>query len=147
MPKTIQEIRTLSRDGKDLRKKLNKTIALIIVEMVGNGHTISYVCEKLGFSRMTEWRYRQQNAWYRIELERVLNQRVEMVEESLYAKAVGGDVSAQKFWLTNRSAGRWKSEQYHNIGGQVDGEPMNIKVKEIIVRKTVSADVDEGDDD
>ena len=75
-----------------------------------------------------------------------MSRRISIVEDSLYQRAVDGDVNAQKFFLTNLSHGRFRNVQDHRIGGEEKGKPIQIGVREIIVEipaGATEADADE----
>jgi hypothetical protein len=130
------------------KNSINKKTEKLIVEMTRNGQTMAYICRELQFSVSHEWDYRNRHPEYRMALQEALNRRVEMVEDALYTKAVAGDVNAAKFWLVNRTGGKWKSETYHKIGGDEDGSPMRITVNEVLVEipksAAMSAQLEEG---
>ncbi|HMM98533.1 MAG TPA: hypothetical protein PKC99_05965 [Anaerolineales bacterium] len=105
----------------------------IILEGISNGNTMTYMCNLLDITRMTEWNYRQTHPEYARRLSEALERRVEVVEDALFAKAVSGDVVAQKFFLTNRSGKQWRNIQEHQVGGVEEGHPIRVGVKEIVV--------------
>ncbi len=49
----------------------------------------------------------------------------ENVEDALYQKAIDGDVSAVKFWLTNRSPSRWTDRRHIAYQGKVSGQVLH----------------------
>lgn len=129
------------------KKKITKKVEKQILDALGEGQTLVYICDQLGITRMTEWNHRQESTEYRLRFEEVLSRRIEIVEDSLYSKAVSGDVNAQRFWLTNRSGQKWRNIQDTKIGGDGSGIPITIGVKEILVEIPMEAVDDLGNDE
>lgn len=131
------------------KRKITKRVEKEILSAIGEGQTMVYICGQLDITRMTEWNHRQTHEEYRMLLEQALERRVEIMEDSLYSKGVGGDVNAQKFWLVNRSGKNWKNIQDNRVGGIPGGEniPVQIGVKEILVEIPTSVVQDNDDDD
>lgn len=111
----------------------------LILDGISNGQTMVWICSQLRITRQTEWNYRKIHPAYSRKLSAALERRVEMVVDSLYSKAVEGDVSAQKFYLTNRSGKQWRNIQETQVGGIEEGHPIRVGVKEIIVELPKSA--------
>ena len=98
--------------------KMNKERRDGILKLLRNGQTITFACEAMNVSRQREWEERRDNEEYRNQVNDALMRRAEMVEDALYAKAISGDVAAQRLFLINRAPVRWKSE--HWAGLQVE---------------------------
>lgn len=121
------------------KPKITKKIEKLILDAVAEGQTMIYICEKLKLNRQTEWLYRKSHDDYRLKLEATLDMRDEIVEDALYSKAVGGDVTAVRFWLTNRAGNKWKNIQDSRVGGDSSGVPVQIGVREILVEIPTSS--------
>lgn len=99
-------------------KKMTKKVKREIIDLLKKGQTMVYICDLLRIDRATEWRERRDVPEWAAEVEEALTLRDEVVEDALYLKASTGDVTAARFWLLNRAAERWHSEQF--IGQQVN---------------------------
>lgn len=130
-PKGKQKPKSDKKPGRQLI--ITPKVEQVILEGISNGNTMTYVCNLLDITRMTEWNYRQSHPEYARRLSEALERRIEIVEDSLFAKAVGGDVVAQKFFLTNRASKQWRNIQEHQVGGVEEGHPIRVGVKEIVV--------------
>lgn len=137
--------------AKGLRKRgrhesITPEIEAEIIHALTEGMTFKHICKDLKISRNTEWAHRERHEEYRLKVESALSRRISIVEDSLYQRAVDGDVNAQKFFLTNLSHGRFRNVQDHRIGGEEKGKPIQIEVREIIVEipaGATEADADE----
>lgn len=105
--------------------------------LLEQGNTISFSCEVVGVSRDTELRVRRADKEYSDAVETALGGRDELVEDAVFATALGGDVQAQKFWLTNRARKRWRSGTFLELppdpGAGGDGP---LEIREIVVHLT-----------
>lgn len=95
-----------------------KTIRAIL-ESLMKGVSILKACDDAGTSTMSFWRWRQKYDVLDKAVERIYESRIMIVEDSLFMKAVGGNVTAQIFFLCNRKPERWhtvnKIEMEHLI--------------------------------
>lgn len=133
--------------GKVRKHLITPKVEEMIIASLMEGQTLVYICNQLNITRMTEWNHRQANPVYSRRLEDAMERRIESVEESLYSKAVGGDVNAQKFFLTNLSHGRWKNIQDHRIGGEEEGKPIRLKVNEVFIEIPVETEEEPQDEE
>jgi hypothetical protein len=63
---------------------------------------------------------------YKKELKLGRIQANAVVAGTLYEKAKNGDTSSMIFWLKSRA--QWKETQKHEVNGDPDGEPVQVKV-------------------
>ena len=129
----------LPKKKSKTRRKITPKVEREILAAISEGQTMVYICSQLEITRMTEWSHRQSHPEYRLKLEAALERRIEMVEDSVYSKALSGDVTAQRFFLTNLSSHRWKNIQDHKVGGDEEGRPIKIGIREILVDIPVSS--------
>lgn len=129
------------------KKKILKKVEKQIIELLSNGNTMTFICDALDISRTTEWKHRKdpKNEEYKKALEDALTHRIEIVEDSLYMKAIAGDVQAIKFFLTNRSSKQWQNETFHRMTGEDGDSPIehDVTVTEMIVEIPESAITDD----
>jgi thymidylate synthase len=81
-----------------------------IVEMANSGLTDLEISEEIGFSRTTLWRWRKIHPELCNALKEAKGIADTRVEQSLYAKALAGDVTACIFWLKNRKREEWRDK-------------------------------------
>jgi len=73
------------------------------VELLRGGNTIGYSCEVLQVDRSTVFKARQRDPAFDEDVKATRITRVEMVEDSLFGNALSGNVTAQVFYLINRT--------------------------------------------
>lgn len=90
----------------------------MLLEMLRHGHTLTFACKELKIDRKTEYNERQKDPDYGKEVDFIRNViTISIVEDSLYSNAVKGNVTAQIFFLVNRSGGRWKNLKDIRVSG------------------------------
>ncbi len=78
------------------------------IELIAQGNTIANTCEAMGIDTSTYRKTRLKNPEFAKEVDEAKQIRVHLVEDALFQSAILGNVLAQKFYLVNRSGGRWK---------------------------------------
>ena len=81
----------------------------VILASLQNGASFSQSVKAAGIDYMTFWRWRQKDAEFEDAVHRIDDVRTKIIEDALYAKAVGGHPTAMIFWLCNRARQRWQS--------------------------------------
>lgn len=104
------------------------------LELYGDGFTaMSAATQEVGVTRMTLWRWRQDDPDFNVEVEEAIAAadriRLMAVEDSMFQRIIGGDATGAEtiFWLINRSDGRWKDVRrvvhsgriFHGVMGAV----------------------------
>ena len=56
----------------------------------------------------TIWRWRKDDEEFNLKVMAILDSRIMIVEDALFLNAAKGNLGAQKYYLNNRSKGRWK---------------------------------------
>jgi transcriptional regulator with XRE-family HTH domain len=97
-----------------------------IVEMANSGLTDLEIAEEIGFSRTTLWRWRQVHPELCNALKEAKGIADARVEQSLYAKALGGDTTACIFWLKNRKSQEWRDKTDVTHSGDPDN-PITVR--------------------
>jgi DNA-binding XRE family transcriptional regulator len=100
-----------------------------------NGLTIEQVADNIGIGKTTiyEWMKKNPNIANALKIGR--EQADNIIENALFNKAKGGDVTAMIFWLKNRRSDRWREKREITntfkedfeikIGGNKDAENNN----------------------
>ena len=108
--------------------KMTKRRKNKIVSLVRGGATLQVAAKKAGVSTTTVWRAKFIDEDFALDLEDAFEAASEMktnrVEEAVYKTALGGNVAAQKLWLTNRDPERW-GEGGKGGKGSADGGTTN----------------------
>lgn len=99
--------------GKSLivRDKTKRQIKNAITESLRKGSSVCEACEIAGISRATYYTWMQIDGNFRQSIAWAMKSRVGIVADALYKSACDGDVTAQKFFLTNRGADEWKEQK------------------------------------
>lgn len=108
----------------------NKPEKLVLLQgWAINGLTIEDIAANIGIGKTTiyEWMKKSTNIANALKIGR--EQADNIIENALFNKAKGGDVTAMIFWLKNRRSDRWREKR------EVAGTLVNInyedKLKEI----------------
>lgn len=108
----------------------NKPENLVLLQgWAVNGLTIEDIAANMGIGKTTiyEWMKKSPNIANALKIGR--EQADNIIENALFNKAKGGDVTAMIFWLKNRRSDRWREKR------EVAGTLVNInyedKLKEI----------------
>lgn len=90
-------------------------------ELALQGKTDEEIAADLGVSRSTLalWKARHQD--FSDALKAWKDEADDVVEQSLYRKAVAGDTTAQIFWLKNRRSRDWRDKQEIEHSGSISG--------------------------
>lgn len=91
-----------------------------VYELSSVGTTYEDIAKVIGISHDTLTKY------YRPELDRGRIDANAIVAGTLFKQAQEGNTSAAIFWLKTRA--QWKETQKHEVGGNPDGEPVQVKV-------------------
>ena len=91
-----------------------------VYELSSVGTTYEDIAKVIGISHDTLTKY------YRPELDRGRIDANAIIAGTLFKEAQNGNTSAMIFWLKTRA--RWKETQKHEVGGDPDGEPVQVKV-------------------
>ncbi len=85
-----------------------------IVKSLEAGQTIVKAAEAAGCHRRTVYTWLVVDPEFKLAVDVAMTSRVRIVEDALYVKAVGGHVTAQIFWLINRSD-RWRDVRHVQV--------------------------------
>ena len=106
---------------------------------------MSAASTQAGASRVTVWRWRRDDPEFDSAVSALTDgiddQRVRMVEESMFARIVKGEATAAEtiFYLVNRGRGRWRHVQKINVEHSgPDGGP--IKTEQTIDLSSLSTE-------
>lgn len=97
------------------------------LEMLGNGNTIASICEGLGLTTSAYRKHRLTDPEFAQEVDEVKSLRTHLVEDALYVNALGGNVTAQIFYLVNRRPEDWQS--VNKVEAQVKGAMLHGHVQ------------------
>jgi len=86
----------------------NKKKKEALIKNLQQGNTVTKACKNTKISRDTYYRWKYEDEAFKEQVEIAKESRIEIVEDANYAKAVGGNVTAQIFFLCNRCPTRWK---------------------------------------
>ena len=99
---------------EDIKDKL-----ILIEGWARDGVTMDGIAENLGISKTTLYKYIKKHS----VLEKAIKNGKEVidyaVENALLKKALGGDTTAQIFWLKNRKPRNWRDKQEIEHSGEV----------------------------
>lgn len=102
------------------------------IDLVTSGYSITAACEMLGISTTTLCNWKNKSEENKQRWEYMYDVKTALIEDALYIKATSGNFSAMKYWLDNRSKGRWTSAVNVNHGGQGDN-PLVHKIERVVL--------------
>ena len=76
-----------------------------IREAVAQGSGVYKACGVAGISPVTLWLWRKKDRRVEMYVQSLMEHRVQLVEDALYANAIKGNTTAQIFFLKNRGKG------------------------------------------
>lgn len=99
---------------------VTKTSLQLIKYWVIKGHTEQQIADKLEIhiDTLIEWKKVKREFSEALKAER--DSADDMVESSLFKKALAGDTTACIFWLKNRRVKEWRDKQDIEHSGQID---------------------------
>lgn len=74
-----------------------------------DGSTVSAACHACGISRNTFYSWLKEDSAFATKVDEAQKSRIQHVEDSLYKKAIEGNMTAIIFFLCNREPERWKN--------------------------------------
>lgn len=101
------------------------------IELLGNGHTITFAAKQCGVSRTTIYFHRQADEEFDKAIRVALDSRCQVVEDALYRRAVDGHVTAMIFWLCNREAARWRNVNQVSINQETHVHNNRVSIAEL----------------
>lgn len=99
------------------------------------GKTEDEIAERLGVSKATITNWKQAHPEFLAALKTSKEQADSLVEESLYKKALKGDVTACIFWLKNRQPAKWREKQEVETVGSLKVEhsgKLSLSIEQVI---------------
>lgn len=133
----VRQKRSPARKNRKF-SKFTKEVREKILELLSNGQTIALACEAVGVSTSHFLKYRQTHPEFDKAVRAAMKGQICHVEDSLYQTALNGNVTAQIFFLVNRtrhmprdSPDRWMN--LHSVemsgpgGGSID---LNVSIEE-----------------
>lgn len=107
--------------------KQRKRIIEAFLKSLELGATFDDACKAAGINRTTIWLWRKADPELDNKVKEVRNARTQVMEDALFQSGLGGNVTAQIFWLKNRGEGEWKDrhEIDHKIESDLNEEERN----------------------
>jgi len=102
------------------RRKFTERKKQLFINLVANGNTIVNICDAMGIDTSTYRKARIADPEFAKEVDEAKKIRLDLVEDALFVSAISGNVLAQKFYLVNRSGGKWKELSHYNVEGKFD---------------------------
>jgi len=82
-----------------------------ITTLLKAGNTRYNACKAAGITTMTLWSWCKNNRRLNLLIHAIVEDRIQLVEDALYQSAVGGNQTAQIFFLMNRAPERWADKR------------------------------------
>lgn len=91
-----------------------------IRENLANGGGLHNSCQAAGVNFTTVWGWRKK--WKRIDnyINKILEGRIQLVEDALYKSALKGNIVSQIFFLKNRAPDKWRADK------QIENETVRV---------------------
>lgn len=93
--------------------KYSAAVAEQTQELALQGKTDEEISAELGVSRSTLALWKVRHPEFSDALKAWKSEADDQIEHSLYRRALGGDTTAQIFWLKNRRKDDWRDRQDH----------------------------------
>ncbi len=90
--------------------KITPEVKHKLVWMIEQGHTYTYACEAVGVSVTYVNEYRQKHPQFDRRVKAAMQGHEDMMADALYTTGLGGNVTAQIFYLVNRTRFRPRSD-------------------------------------
>lgn len=118
----------MTKEIKHTQQSLKKIE--LVLESVSNGVSVAAACESAELARSVFYDWRRASVENHDRYYDELDKCTSAIESALYNKAIGGEVVAMIFWLTNRSKGRWLHKQVQEIQAQVNHSTIMDELEE-----------------
>jgi hypothetical protein len=86
----------------------------VITASLKSGNTRYNACKAAGITTVTLWFWCKKKPRLQRLIDTIVDDRVKLVEDALYQNAIGGNPTAQIFFLCNRNSDRWKRDAVFN---------------------------------
>lgn len=84
----------------------------IVLKALKKGNPIYRACQMAGMDVITLWRWRKAIPKLDERIKQFYDSRIALVEDALYKAALEGNITAQIFFLKNRSPDRWRDNDF-----------------------------------
>lgn len=103
-------------------KPSRKFFRQLLKHLQSNGCNISEACDTFKISRQTFYNYMEKPGYefMRESLEEADTRSTEHVKTALYKNCLEGNVTAQIYWLNNKSDGEFTNRQYIEHSGSIE---------------------------
>jgi transposase-like protein len=92
-----------------------------VLTSLKNGASIPQACKAANIDRSTIWMWRKTDENFGNQVYEAKDSRIDIVEDALYINATEKmNITAQIFFLKNRSKGRWKDKQEIEHSGKIE---------------------------
>ncbi len=98
---------------------LSDELAAEIIALAEQGSTLDQIAAAVGIGITTLKKLKGQHADFAAALKGAKDIADDLVEGTLFQRAVGGDTTACIFWLKNRRPERWRDVHKIDINGEV----------------------------
>jgi hypothetical protein len=105
------------------RRKVTPQMKLALVDAMMRGATMGTAALEFGVSRQAIYNAMEKDPRFAEELNTARGTADDAVEAALYRNAIGGNVTAQIFWLKNRRPNEWRDAHEIDLANK-DGKPL-----------------------
>lgn len=110
------------------KRKFTERKKQLFINLIANGNTIVNICDAMDIDTSTYRKARAADPEFAKEVDEAKQIRLDLVEDALFMSAISGNVLAQKFYLVNRSGGKWKELSHYNMEGKFDHD-VEVEIK------------------
>ena len=110
------------------KRKFTESKKQLFINLIANGNTIVNICDAMDIDTSTYRKARAADPEFAKEVDEAKQIRLDLVEDALFMSAISGNVLAQKFYLVNRSGGKWKELSHYNMEGKFDHD-VEVEIK------------------
>jgi len=112
-----------------MNSTLKKKKTEAILESLKAGTSFTKACKAAEVDTSTFWLWRQADKRLNEKVLEVLDSRTQIVEDALFKSALGGNITAQIFWLKNRAPDRWKDRYEGQVSGEIKLKPLRVIIR------------------
>ncbi len=112
---------------------IKKAAIAAVLKSLSNGETLEKACKAANIDRGTLRNWRKADMDLDAQVDSARMTAIDVIEDALFTSAQYGNITAQIFFLCNRSPDRWRHVNRTEITG-ADGQPVAFSFADLVQR-------------